>query len=226
VTDRSSRSFTVLAGVPAWRSFVRASSSPGRGEQLRRCGCHARPGGLAVGLYAMSLLRGRKRPAEPCPRCSGLWRSGVRALRSWSPVQLATRGDRIFFPGRVDVRAGGRPSLRLLLHEARSDPTPAARGILPRMRLTCLSVLTAAVRLLVMPRLAAQQPPPPASPPHATRCSDERSHRLLGVGRYRRVAVAHVTPPKGDYTSIPLSDEGRACRRFRGNPATDGSCKA
>ena len=34
-----------------------------------------------------------------------------------------------------------------------------------------------------------------------------------------------VTPPKGDYISIPLSDEGRRVA-FQWDPATDGSCKA
>ena len=34
-----------------------------------------------------------------------------------------------------------------------------------------------------------------------------------------------VTPPKGDYTSIPLSDEGRRVA-FLWDPQTDGSCKA
>ena len=34
-----------------------------------------------------------------------------------------------------------------------------------------------------------------------------------------------VTPPKGDYISIPLSDEGRRVA-FGWDPQTDGSCKA
>src|SRR4029453_7327084 len=34
-----------------------------------------------------------------------------------------------------------------------------------------------------------------------------------------------VTPPKGDYISIPLSDEGRRVA-FAWDPQTDGSCKA
>jgi len=34
-----------------------------------------------------------------------------------------------------------------------------------------------------------------------------------------------VTPPKGDYISIPLSDEGRRVA-FQWDPKTDGSCKA
>ncbi len=34
-----------------------------------------------------------------------------------------------------------------------------------------------------------------------------------------------VTPPKGDYISIPLSDEGRRVA-FQWDPQTDGSCKA
>jgi hypothetical protein len=45
---------------------------------------------------------------------------------------------------------------------------------------------------------------------------------LLGVGRHRRLAMATVTPPKGDYISIPLSDEGRRVA-FQWDPATDGS---
>jgi len=87
-------------------------------------------------------------------------------------------------------------------------------------------VAVAAAALLVVQGTAAQQPPPAAQAPRTPRAL--APHDLTGYWvsvvtedwRWRM-----VTPPKGDYISIPLSDEGRRVA-FQWDPATDGSCKA
>jgi hypothetical protein len=90
--------------------------------------------------------------------------------------------------------------------------------------LTCLVVLMAA--LLTSQRLGAQQPPPApqgAPTPRAAATSDLTGYWVSVVTEDWRWRM--VTPPKGDYTSIPLSDEGRRVA-FSWDPGTDGSCKA
>jgi len=92
--------------------------------------------------------------------------------------------------------------------------------------LTCLMALATAA--LAAASLAAQQPaaPAPAASPSTPRAA--APHDLTGYWvsmvtedwRWRM-----VTPPKGDYISIPLSDEGRKVA-FAWDPKTDGSCKA
>ena len=91
-------------------------------------------------------------------------------------------------------------------------------------RLTCLSGLTAAA-LAAVPPLAAQQPPAPQAPrtPRAAATSDLTGYWVSVVTEEWRWRM--LTPPKGDYTSIPLSDEGRRVA-FAWDPGTDGSCKA
>jgi len=90
-------------------------------------------------------------------------------------------------------------------------------------RLTCLSVVAVTV-LLAMPRLGAQQPPALAPrTPRTDATSDLTGHWVSVVTEEWRWRM--VTPPKGDYTSIPLSDEGRRVA-FTWDPGTDGSCKA
>jgi hypothetical protein len=92
-------------------------------------------------------------------------------------------------------------------------------------QLTCLMTVAAAA---LAASLAAQQPgapAPPASPPTPRTAAP---HDLTGYWvslvtedwRWRM-----VTPPKGDFISIPLSDEGRRVA-FQWDPKTDGSCKA
>jgi hypothetical protein len=85
----------------------------------------------------------------------------------------------------------------------------------------------AALALLSGPSVAAQAPPqaPAARGPQTPRTL--APHDLTGYW----VAVVTedwrwrmVTPPKGDFISIPLSDEGRRVA-FQWDPATDGSCK-
>ena len=91
-------------------------------------------------------------------------------------------------------------------------------------RLTCLSAL-AATLMLALPRLAAQQPPAATAPltPKAAATSDLTGYWVSVVTEEWRWRM--VTPPKGDYISIPLSDDGRRVA-FAWDPGTDGSCKA
>jgi hypothetical protein len=90
---------------------------------------------------------------------------------------------------------------------------------------TCRVVLIAAA-LLTGQRLGAQQPPAaPQAPrtPRAAAPSDLTGYWVSVVTEDWRWRM--LTPPKGDYTSIPLSDEGRRVA-FQWDPQTDGSCKA
>jgi hypothetical protein len=90
--------------------------------------------------------------------------------------------------------------------------------------LTCLMALAAAA-LLAGSQLAAQQPAPPQAPltPRATAPHDLTGYWVSVVTEDWRWRM--VTPRKGDYISIPLSDEGRRVT-FQWDPQTDGSCKA
>jgi hypothetical protein len=90
--------------------------------------------------------------------------------------------------------------------------------------LTVLTMFTAAV-LLAGQTLVAQQPEAPQPPrtPRAAASSDLTGYWVSVVTEDWRWRM--VTPPKGDYTSIPLSDEGRRVA-FRWDPQTEGSCKA
>ena len=83
----------------------------------------------------------------------------------------------------------------------------------------------AAIALLAIQQLAAQQPPGPSAPrtPRASATSDLTGYWVSVVTEEWRWRM--VTPAKGDYTSIPLSDEGRRVA-FAWDPGTDGSCKA
>ena len=91
-------------------------------------------------------------------------------------------------------------------------------------RLTCLSGLAAAA-LAAVPPLAAQQPPAQQGPrtPRAAATNDLTGYWVSVVTEEWRWRM--LTPPKGDYISIPLSDEGRRVA-FAWDPGTDGSCKA
>src|ERR1700687_2317505 len=93
-------------------------------------------------------------------------------------------------------------------------------------RLTCLVAFEAAA--LLAGSLSAQQPPAPeasASPstPRAAAPHDLTGYWVSFVTEDWRWRM--VTPPKGDYISIPLSDEGRRVA-FAWDPKTEGSCKA
>ena len=91
-------------------------------------------------------------------------------------------------------------------------------------RLTCLAAVAAAA-LAAAPRLVAQQPPAAQGPatPRTAAPHDLTGYWVSVVTEDWRWRM--VTPPKGDYISIPLSDEGRRVA-FQWDPATDGSCKA
>jgi hypothetical protein len=71
----------------------------------------------------------------------------------------------------------------------------------------------------------AQQPTAPQTPstPRASAPYDLTGYWVSVVTEDWRWRM--VTPPKGDYISIPLSDEGRRVA-FAWDPQTDGSCKA
>src|ERR1700690_3090364 len=92
-------------------------------------------------------------------------------------------------------------------------------------RLLSLAVLAAAA-WLTFQQTSAQQPPAPAPgarTPRAAAASDLTGYWVAVVTEEWRWRM--VTPPKGDYTSIPLSDEGRRAA-FAWDPGTDGSCQA
>jgi hypothetical protein len=79
--------------------------------------------------------------------------------------------------------------------------------------------------LLAGLRFAAQQPPAPqgASTPRTSAASDLTGYWVSIVTEDWRWRM--VTPPKGDFISIPLSDEGRRVA-FAWDPKSDGSCRA
>ena len=94
-------------------------------------------------------------------------------------------------------------------------------------RLICLMAFAVA-GLLAGSRPAAQQPPAPQAPqrpltPRAAAPYDLTGYWVSVVTEDWRWRM--VTPPKGDYISIPLSDEGRRVA-FAWDPQTDGSCQA
>src|SRR5207344_2916612 len=86
------------------------------------------------------------------------------------------------------------------------------------LQLTCLMALVSA-------GLAAQQPvaPQPPATPRAAAPHDLTGYWVSFVTEDWRWRM--TTPPKGDYISIPLSDEGRKIA-FTWDPKTEGSCKA
>src|SRR5262245_14406220 len=90
--------------------------------------------------------------------------------------------------------------------------------------ITCLIGLAAAA-LLTGPPLAAQQPAAPQAPatPRAAAPYDITGYWVSFVTEDWRWRM--TTPAKGDFISIPLSDEGRKVA-FQWDPQTDGSCKA
>jgi hypothetical protein len=88
-------------------------------------------------------------------------------------------------------------------------------------RLTCLTALVAA-GILATAQPSAQQAARPQTP-HATAPYDLTGYWVSVVTEDWRWRM--MTPPKGDYISIPLSDEGRKAA-FAWDPKTEGSCKA
>jgi hypothetical protein len=88
-----------------------------------------------------------------------------------------------------------------------------------------LLIMFTAAALLAGQRLVAQQPEAPQAPrtPRAAASSDLTGYWVSVVTEDWRWRM--LTPAKGDYTSIPLSDEGRRVA-FLWDPQTDGSCKA
>jgi len=92
-------------------------------------------------------------------------------------------------------------------------------------QLTCLIAFAAtallAASLAAQPaaqQASASPPTPRAAAPH-----DLTGYWVSMVTEDWRWRM--VTPPKGDFISIPLSDEGRRVA-FQWDPQTDGSCKA
>ena len=85
--------------------------------------------------------------------------------------------------------------------------------------------LAAATALLAATVAAQPQSPQPPSPLTARSAApyDLTGYWVSVVTEDWRWRM--VTPPKGDYISIPLSDEGRRVA-FAWDPQTDGSCKA
>jgi hypothetical protein len=72
--------------------------------------------------------------------------------------------------------------------------------------------------------LTAQQPPPPAPRTPVTAAPIDLTGNWVSVVTEEWL-WRMTTPRKGDYTSIPLSDEGRRVAD-QWDPSTDGSCKA
>jgi hypothetical protein len=103
-------------------------------------------------------------------------------------------------------------------------------------RLTCLTAFAVASALLAGSRPSAQQPPFGAAQgaPSDSRGPAPQTARAAApydpTGYWVSVVTEDwrwrmTTPPKGDYISIPLSDEGRKVA-FAWDPKTEGSCKA
>src|SRR3954465_11172492 len=90
-------------------------------------------------------------------------------------------------------------------------------------QLTCL--MAAATAVLAAASLAAQQPAalPAAATPRAAAPQDLTGYWVSVVTEDWRWRM--TTPPKGDFISIPLSDEGRKVA-FAWDPKTEGSCRA
>jgi hypothetical protein len=103
-------------------------------------------------------------------------------------------------------------------------PSAMRNGTPSRTSITALAAIGLALFLAVS-QLAAQQAAPPQAPrtPREGATSDLTGNWVAVVTEEWRWRM--VTPPKGDFTSIPLSDEGR---RVAGlwDPATDGACQA
>jgi hypothetical protein len=103
-------------------------------------------------------------------------------------------------------------------------------------RLTCLTALVAAA-FVAGSRPSAQQPPlgvaqgAPSDSRGAAGSPTPRAAAPYDLTGYWVSVVTEdwrwrmTTPPKGDYISIPLSDEGRKVA-FAWDPKTEGSCKA
>ena len=90
-------------------------------------------------------------------------------------------------------------------------------------RVMPLLALLAAVRMA-----AVHAQPPPAAPPPPANPREAAPIDLTG----QWVAIVNedwrwrmVTPPKGDYASVPLNDEGRRVAD-QWDPAQDGACEA
>jgi hypothetical protein len=94
------------------------------------------------------------------------------------------------------------------------------------VRVTTLVTLLAAAALRSGAPLEAQQAPatpPPAAPPRETAPIDLTGQWVAIVNEDWRWRM--VTPPKGDYASVPLNDEGRRVAD-QWDPAQDGACEA
>jgi len=104
---------------------------------------------------------------------------------------------------------------------------PANAALKPRDAVLKCVVAFSLGALVVGLRVAAQQQPPstPQTPstPRAAAPYDLTGYWVSVVTEDWRWRM--VTPPKGDYISIPLSDEGRRVA-FAWDPQTDGSCRA
>jgi len=97
-----------------------------------------------------------------------------------------------------------------------------------RLTATLKGTLYAGLIAAAAATLTAQQPPagqaPPAPPtPRAAAPIDLTGNWVAIVNEDWRWRM--MTPPKGDYTSVPLNPAGRA-EADKWNPAQDGSCQA
>ena len=84
----------------------------------------------------------------------------------------------------------------------------------------------AAALTVATPLLLAQPAPQPAGPPPTPRGAapiDLTGQWVAIVNEDWRWRM--VTPPKGDYASVPLNDEGRRVAD-QWDPAQDGACEA
>ena len=95
-----------------------------------------------------------------------------------------------------------------------------------RQALGAVAVLALAVSIVLRPGVSAQGgPPPPQRPvsPWASAPIDLTGYWVSIVNEDWRWRM--VTPPKGDFASVPLNPEGTKTANSW-NPATDGSCLA
>lgn len=110
---------------------------------------------------------------------------------------------------RVRIARGASRSAR---------PGPALRGAAP-----IVAALVAAALMAAVPAQAQRPDAAPAAPPRESAPIDLTGQWVAIVNEDWRWRM--VTPPKGDYASVPLNEEGRRVAETW-DPSQDGACEA
>src|SRR5690606_18309203 len=153
------------------------------------------------------------------PRRRGAARARRRASSSARAQSVHTR-----------VRRGARPAVR-------GDSGRSGNGVARihgaaaltdrnRLRSALPAAAVLAATLLGAPAATAQPfgpPPPPPGPPRESAPIDLTGQWVAVVNEDWRWRM--VTPPKGDYASVPLNAEGRRVAE-QWEPSRDGACEA